>query len=199
MTMASGMWTRTPTDHEVDAACSPVGSPRRSLSDGVFPSVRLADLAHRSQSVVRQALGGPGRWERCDFQPPNLVEFFVSITGCPPPVELLYSLPVVDLINNRFLATILGQLFFRARLMTNLPVFTRWSASKKKVWTDKLDMFAELLIAVLHRRSVDVMWADADLAVVNVFILMQCLPSTILLHLHIQCSQRESPFCGSHT
>jgi hypothetical protein len=155
----------------------------RSLSDGVFPSVNRANLVHRTQSVVRQAVGGPGRWERCDFQPSNLVELFVSITGRPPPVDLLCSLPVVDLINNRYLATILGQLFFRARLMTNLPVFARWSAGKKKVWTDKLDLFAELLIAVLHRRAVDVTWAGADLAVVNVFILLQCLPSTILLHL----------------
>jgi hypothetical protein len=128
-------------------------------------------------------MGGPGRWERGDFQPPNLVELFVSITGYPPPVDLLHSLPVVDLINNRYLATILGQLFFRARLMTNLPVFARWSACKKKVWTDKLDTFAELLIAVLHRRAVDVSWNGADLAVVNVFILLQCLPSTILLPL----------------
>ncbi len=33
-------------------------------------------------------------------------------------------------------------------------------------------MFAELLIAELHRRAVDLSWVDADLAVVNVFILL---------------------------
>jgi hypothetical protein len=155
----------------------------RSLSDGVFPSVTLADLAHRSQSVVRQATGGQGGWDRSDFEPNNLSILFDSIVGYPPPVDLLRILPGNDLINNQPLAVILGQLYFRAKLMTNLPVFARWSVSKKSIWATKLNKFAEVLIAVLHRRATDRDWIDADLAVVNVFILLQCLPSTILLPL----------------
>jgi hypothetical protein len=80
----------------------------RSLSDGVFPSIVQADLVHRTQSVVRQAVGGPGRWERCDFEPDKLSILFVSIVGRPPPVNLLSVLPVEDLINNQPLAVIIN-------------------------------------------------------------------------------------------
>jgi hypothetical protein len=57
--------------------------------------------------VVRQAVGGPGRWERCDFEPDKLSILFVSIVGRPPPVNLLSVLPVEDLINNQPLAVII--------------------------------------------------------------------------------------------